>query len=429
MKKKTFVFVVQFLLCLFSWAYAGNSVVLYVGQQRTISVRGAEQIAIAGKGQIATGSLLSNGKSIVLTGHKPGVVSMTVSYKNGRKEERTIRVLSREREQVLIEFDKISPLFNDIHIISVGSNIGLVGKVYSITEANYLEAFLNRYPEIINLMEDKRGDVLLQMDVRILEVNLNDAANLGVDWFTSATNNVSFPQGLDYGEVSSQKGSVAFGEEYVPRRVFPDPQVAVGPLARLSPFTAKLNFLVEKGSAKVLARPKLICKSGEKAEFRVGGEFPVRIATPEKAQIEWKSYGTHLEIEPVLVKMGSNEVDVNIHIEISDIDWANQVEGYPAVSQRIASTKIKVLENNAVAIAGLISHKKSRVQSRIPFLGAIPFLGRLFSSTRDTDQVMETVILITPRIISIDSGKLNIMPESNEIREELKKPGSKKKKK
>ena len=250
---------------------------------------------------------------------------------------------------------------------------------------------------------------------------MTGAQNLGIDWFDKSSNDVAFPKGLNYGTVNTDKGSIAVGEEYVPRRILPDPQYAVGPIARLSPFTMKLNFLVDKGQAKVIARPKLVCKSGEKAEFLVGGEFPIRVATPEKVQIDWKKYGTHLQVEPVLVKMGSNEVNASIRVEISDVDWANAVEGFPAVTQRIVSTNVKLAENNAVAIAGLLSHKKSRMQSRIPYLGAIPFLGRLFSSTKDQEQDMETVIIIEPKILPLKNSQLNIQPKSRELKGEIEK--------
>ncbi len=407
------------LLILPVWAWAGN-LALYVGQQKTVNVEGAEQISVAGKGQIATADLVGN-KQIIVTGHAPGTVSMTILYRDGRKEEMIVRVLSREREQAMQEFDNLAPLFNDIKAVQIGNSIGLTGKVYSINEKDYLNAFLERYPEIINLMEDVRGQVLIQLDVQICEVNLNDAASLGIEWFSESSNNVKFPDGLDYGEVKTGQGSFKLGEEYVPRRLLPDPQFAVGPLARLSPFTMKLDFLVGKGAARTLARPKLVCKSGERADFLVGGEFPIRGATPEKVAIEWKRYGTRLGVEPVLVRMGSNEIEVKIQVEISDLDWANQVEGFPAVTQRMVSTNVKLIENNAVAIAGLLAHRKSRTQTRVPFLGAIPILGRLFSSTKDQDIQTETVILLTPHILPVKAGELNMKINDKEMRKQIEK--------
>ena len=165
MKRPFFLYLI--LLIASSLSAQNSRIVLYVDQQKTVNVKGAEQISIAGKGEIATGTLLNDGKQIVITGKAPGTVSMTVAYKDGNKEERTIKVISREREQVMMEFEKIAPLFDDIQVLPLGDNIGLTGKIYSIRESDNLNAFLERYPEIINLMEDCRGDVLLQMDVRL----------------------------------------------------------------------------------------------------------------------------------------------------------------------------------------------------------------------------------------------------------------------
>jgi type II secretory pathway component GspD/PulD (secretin) len=101
------------------------------------------------------------------------------------------------------------------------------------------------------------------------------------------------------------------------------------------------------------------------------------------------------------------------------VDWAHQVEGYPALSQRIVSTRLKIAEENSIAIAGLLAQKKSRVQSRLPFLGAIPVLGRLFGTTKDQYQETETVIIIKPHILPMDQDQLNIQIQDQELKKSI----------
>ena len=67
---------------------------------------------------------------------------MTIHYRDGRKEERTIRVLSREREQGVLEFDRIADLFNDVRTVSLGDNVGVIGRIYSEKEKRFLKIIL-----------------------------------------------------------------------------------------------------------------------------------------------------------------------------------------------------------------------------------------------------------------------------------------------
>ncbi|MFH1759900.1 MAG: type II and III secretion system protein, partial [bacterium] len=194
--------------------------------------------------------------------------------------------------------------------------------------------------------------------------------------------------------------------------VLPDPKYALGPIARLSPITAKINFLIDNGKASVLAKPSLVCKNGLSAKFRVGGEFPVSVSTQDKIEVQWHSYGTSLNINPVLHDLNKNSLTVKINVEISELDWANAVNGYPAILSRDVTTEVDLSEGSMLALAGMISKKRSTVKRRLPVLGAIPFLGRLFSSTMDEDKISETVILVMPRIVTPE--------DQGNIRQELK---------
>ncbi len=107
----------------------------------------------------------------------------------------------------------------------------------------------------------------------------------------------------------------------------------------------------------------------------------------------------------MLLKSDGKEIRVHVACEISDLDWANAVDRYPALSRKEVKTDVTMNADDMLALAGLISKKKSRVQKRVPFLGAIPFLGRLFSSTRDDIRDIETVILLTPRIVTSGKGE------------------------
>ncbi|MEW6042034.1 MAG: pilus assembly protein N-terminal domain-containing protein [Elusimicrobiota bacterium] len=407
-------FLLLTIVFLFISVYSQEEVIeLFVGQQRTISVAGAEQIAIAGGGKIATGSLVSDGGSIILTGKEPGVVTLTINYRNGARSVKTLRVIGRDSEMALNEILALTMGYRNFKVRKVGDNVEIRGELQTLQEKEQLQKILEKYPNVINFVNDAREKVMIQMDVRIVEVALSEDANMGIDWFAETNVSPTTKGNVKYGALSTSAQSIRLGETDVPGEVFPKPKYALGPIARLNPITARINFLVNKGKASVLAKPSLVCKSGGRAEFLAGGEFPVSVSTQDKIEVKWHSYGTGLEVNPVLHEIGKSEITVNIKVKVSELDWANAVNGYPAVSSREVSTNVDLVEGNMLALAGIISKKKARTQRRLPLLGAIPVLGRLFSSTRDEEKTSEMVILVTPYIVT-SKDKDNIKLESKD---------------
>ncbi|OGS35786.1 MAG: hypothetical protein A2293_05115 [Elusimicrobia bacterium RIFOXYB2_FULL_49_7] len=400
-----------FLLLLPVFAMAENDwLELFVGEQRTLNVQGALQVFIAGQGRIAKGALLKEGNEVVVTGVQPGTVSMTMSYRDGRKENCSITVVGRETETLYNDVKRILADIPGVQVRKSGNGVELAGSVGSEEEAQKVALICLRFPEVFNFTWDARSEKLIQLDVEIVEVNLTDGSDLGIDWFGATSTDASVSNGVQYGALSTEDNAIAIGEKTIPDRLFPNPHYAVGSFARLNPLTAKLHFLITKGHANVLARPKLVCKSGDSALFLSGGEVPLPLSTQDKIQVDWKEYGIKLEVQPILRRNNGEEMEVRIACEISDLDWSNRVHDYPAMSRKLVKTKVNMNSNDMLALAGLMSERKSRIQKRLPVLGAIPFLGRFFSSTRDELKNMETIILLTPHIVVAGKGdniKLN----------------------
>jgi Flp pilus assembly secretin CpaC len=388
----------------FSLLSGQDIIELYVGQQKALSVNNASQIFIAGQGRIARGTLVKGGGEAIITGVRPGVVSMIINYRDGRKETVSVRVVGREAEELYVEVKRILSDIPALKVRRVGRGVELSGRVESEAQARKVALVMARYPEVMDFTRDVRTDRIIQMDVEIVEISLSDNSNLGIDWFGATSTRAKFPEGMDYGNIVTQGAEMVVGEKNIPGRIFPDPAYAVGTLARLNPITAKLHFLIQEGKGSILARPKLVCRSGDSASFLVGGEVPLPYATQEQIEVNWKAYGIKLDVNPVLMKNNGGEMEVGIRCEISDLDWANSVQDYPALSRKVVRTNVKMNADEMLALAGLISRKKFRVQKKMPVLGYIPLLGRLFSSTRDEVKDMETVILLTPRIIKPGKG-------------------------
>ena len=162
-----------------------------------------------------------------------------------------------------------------------------------------------------------------------------------------------------------------------------------------------VNLLASNGTAKILAEPVLTVISGHSASFLSGGEFavPTIVGVDGVAgqQTTFRGFGTSLVVTPVI--LDKDLIKLQITPEFSQINLGNSVNGIPGVDSRRVTTTVKLREGQTIVIAGLVSHEMSTEVTRIPFLGAIPFIGpRFFSAKVATQDETELLILVTPEI-------------------------------
>ena len=166
---------------------------------------------------------------------------------------------------------------------------------------------------------------------------------------------------------------------------------------RYTPLSATLKLLQENGAAQVLSNPKLVTKSGNKARFLVGGEFPIAVSGVSGGNVEWKEYGIITEVLPKILPDGT--IDVTIEAELSRLDWSNSVQGFPNIAKRQAKSNVVLKDQQTIVIAGLIENYKDKTTSGVPILSDIPILGTLFKNTKTVDNKTNVLIFVTPKII------------------------------
>jgi len=268
-----------------------------------------------------------------------------------------------------------------------------------------------------------RKQVLLH--VTVAEVNETAKKELGLD-ITGAGNNST--RWLD--------GSLQGG--LFPAKIT-DPSVPVG----LGPNTdGILNYnknngnlslqvawkaLEQKGDIRTLANPTLVARSGEKASFLAGGEFPVPVAqggsavgtstggtlsSASSVTIQWKEFGVRVEFTPTV--LDDNTVSLTVAPEVSALDFTNPLEisGFkvPVINSRKTSTSVDVRSGEHLVIGGLKQTDKSRTVRKVPVLGDIPLLGLLFKSTTTQTQDRELLVIVSPEIVASSMQELPPLP-------------------
>lgn len=176
----------------------------------------------------------------------------------------------------------------------------------------------------------------------------------------------------------------------------------LAPFSRITRLAPTLDLILRSGHAKVLSAPNLVTSPGMEAKFLVGGEIPYAFSTGlGQISIVFKEYGVKLDVTPKMLANGS--IETNISPEVSDLDYQNGVSlnGFvvPALKTSKLSTDMITQPGESVIMGGLLRRVEQRTIDRLPILGDLPILGKLFRSTRYQSAQTDVVFVMTPEAI------------------------------
>lgn len=157
-----------------------------------------------------------------------------------------------------------------------------------------------------------------------------------------------------------------------------------------------LNAEESSGNSKTLASPTLICRNGKEAEFFAGGEIPIVLTKYKTREVVWKKYGVSLKIKPVVDPLG--QMSIAIETEVSTPDESKAVDGVPGISANRVSSHFDLVKSRTIVLSGLIHNGIGESATGLPYLTAIPVIGKLFSSQGFRENETEMMIFVTPEI-------------------------------
>lgn len=167
-----------------------------------------------------------------------------------------------------------------------------------------------------------------------------------------------------------------------------------------------LNFKKTIGDVNLLSNPRIRVKNNEKAKILVGDKVPI-ITTTVAANagvaenVTYIDVGLKLDIEPRITL--DNFVNIKIGLEVGTLGERTTTGTGTSVftiGTRSANTVLRLKDGETQVLAGLISDEERKNSSRLPGIGDIPLLGRLFANQEDRRNKTEIVLAITPRVIS-----------------------------
>jgi pilus assembly protein CpaC len=350
------------------------------------------------------------------------VVSPTQVLVNGKRPGGVSLLLWDEADQsqafeVSVDIDvlglsqKIHEVFpaENVHIDTSKDVVIITGKISSATVADkILEVVKGAAPKVTSMMEVPpipTGQVLLQ--VRFAEVDRAALTQLGFNLLSTGA-------GHTFGSITTQQ----FGGFGAP--AITDTPGSATTTQTLSSalniflfnpdvhLATTIQLLQSKNLFQVLAEPNLMTESGKEANFLAGGEFPYPTlqssgggASGNAVTIQFKEFGIRLSFTPILAADGT--IHLKVKPEVSTLDFANGVtlNGFvlPALSTRRVESEMSLADGQTFAIAGLVDNRVTELLSKIPGIGDIPILGKLFQSKSLNKTKNELLVIVTPHIV------------------------------
>ncbi|MES3001258.1 MAG: secretin N-terminal domain-containing protein [Pseudomonadota bacterium] len=157
--------------------------------------------------------------------------------------------------------------------------------------------------------------------------------------------------------------------------------------------------------ANILANPRIRVRNREKAKILIGERVPNITSTSTSTgfvaeSINYVDVGLKLDVEPTIYLDG--EVAIKVALEVSNIISQVQTKSGSIAYQigtRTAQTVLRLKDGENQVLAGLINDEDRRSAYKVPGLGEVPVVGRLFGSQSDDASKTEIVLSITPRIV------------------------------
>ncbi|MDN7452308.1 type II and III secretion system protein family protein [Burkholderia cenocepacia] len=373
---------------------------LYRGEIRMMPVAGQIKRIAIGDGKLLTANVV-DGRLMLLAEHA-GITSLVVWATSGIVLNKTVRVAKGNVHEMAAQLRAVLADVQGVRVVESGPNIVLSGTVHGDV-AKRIGAAIADVPNVIDATTIDEGDALkktIHFKVQIMELTRNAQERLGIAWDTRIAGPSVSGQGMVGSGVTSPNFFVA---------------------GLTSALASTINLAINDGDAYLLAAPELNTKSGGTASFLAGGQVPIpRAGALGTTDVEYKDYGIKLNIKPVVD--ANNVISAKIDTEISQIDPSVEFAGYPGFLTRRASSDISLRAGETMAISGLINADAIGSTARLPFLGRLPILGRLFRSDSFQSKRSDLVIFVTP-LISDPSQvpNTNLLSRANKMDEAFRK--------
>jgi len=159
----------------------------------------------------------------------------------------------------------------------------------------------------------------------------------------------------------------------------------------------ELSALEADGKGKVVSSPRVITQDQVRAVIEQGTEIPFQTATSSGATaIQFRKATLKLEVTPQITPEGNIILSVDV---AKDSPGAATAAGLTINTKRV-QTQVLIENGGTVVIGGIFEQTERTDTTKVPLLGDIPYLGRLFSTTSVSTDKTELLVFLTPKVVT-----------------------------
>lgn len=342
---------------------------LNIDESHILSLQGSEEVVITNPAVLSHQQLPSG--VVILNAQQRGASEVLIFADGELAQRLSFTVKTPLDEHLQLSLTGLQRRLPQLKIVTDnGNTIRLSGQLTQDSRSE-IDDLLKKYPRIVSQIEwlPRAPAPMLVLEVRIAEVKRSFTQHIGVRW-----------PGHLAGPLLEDRGNWL----HLPLSA-----------------QATLDIMEREGQARLLATPTLTAVSGGRADFLVGGEFPVPQVTIDGMQnVDFRPYGIELEIAPRL--LGDGYVHADLVAALSSIDPATAVNGIPGLLSRRVSSTLTLPLGETLILSGLLQHEQARQADRFPGLHALPILGTLFQSKQFRNAQTDLLIMVTPRLARLE---------------------------
>ena len=291
---------------------------------------------------------------------------------------------------------------------NLGDNIRVVADNYNNSLLVYAPA--KEYQKVEAAL--RRLDVVAKqvlIEASIIEVNLVDDLQYGVEWFLENS--------LSDGRTGSALLNLGTDSALGPRV----PGFSYSLADRAGVIEGVVNALAERSMINVISSPSVLVLDNHTASIQVGDQQPIQSAITitdggnTQSSIEFRDTGVKLEVTPSVNAGGL--VTMDILQSVTDVGPVDTATSQRSFLERNVSSRVAVRNGESVVLGGLIRDNQSTGNSGLPVLSRIPVLGALFGRTSNSSNRTELLVFITPRVLR---NQQDLREISGEMRARMK---------
>jgi type IV pilus assembly protein PilQ len=264
---------------------------------------------------------------------------------------------------------------------------------------------MNKIQEIIERLDKATSQVMIES--KFVEIRSTSGSDLGVDWSSLGGENggINFELSETFSTLTNDANLTAPGLTDPLNRNPLDTAVFSS-----TSFGAVLKALDSRNNIELVSNPTVVTMDNEEALIKITREFPQPDFTfnAETGQRQFNGLGDPIDVGITLkvtpTVNAAGFINLDIFPEVSSTTEDRVIEGtlFPIRDVRTAQTRIMIKDGYTLALGGLVTRNSSQSDNKVPFLGDLPGIGRLFSS--ETEEVVESnlIIFITAKTLNPD---------------------------